>query len=88
MSESLRKALAVILRTDVRSVPSGGLTDGVWQLKESGLRSDLPSRIYCRLYIFTVAMWQWPGVRTMIRACCLNDEGGFGSHLECCRALC
>lgn len=63
-------------------------TDGVLQLKDAGFRSDLSAYIYSRLLMFTVAMWQCPGVGTVITACCLNDEGGFGSHLECCRALC
>lgn len=82
VSESLRKTLAVILKTDVRSVPSGGFNSR-WSL----FRSDSPACIYSKDYIFTV-VWQWPGARTLIKACCLNDEGGFGSHLECCRALC
>lgn len=61
--------------------------DGVRQLKESGLRSDLPVCIYSRQcsYCGRVAV-AW--CKTVSAACCLNDEGGFGRRLECCRALC
>lgn len=63
-SESLRKTLAVILRTDARSVPSEGF-DSRWSsaVKRICVRSDLPECIYSRQHL-TVAVWPWPGVRT------------------------
>lgn len=64
-------------------------TDGDCQLKRIWFKiRSFSMCIYSRLYIFTVAMWQWPGVRTAVWVCHFNDEGDFGSHLECCRALC
>lgn len=69
-----------------RCLAEDSTTDGAQLLKRS--RSSRLDPVSVRLYFSPVVLWQWPGERAVIRECCRNEEGGFGSHLECCRALC
>lgn len=52
-----------------------------WSLEVVRIWFLCESRVYRHVW-----QWQWPGDGTMIRLACLDDEGGFGSHLECRRA--
>lgn len=68
------------------------ITDGNLQLKESRWKTVPPKykkeRTYFYFSFFNGGHVAVIGVKSLIRLCCLNDKGGFGSHLGCYRAHC
>lgn len=85
-SGRLRKSLAAILSTDVRSV-LGGKFSSRWSfaVKKNLFWDQLFQHLSIALLIFTMAVWQWPGVRAVTGVCCLKEKGDLG---QCSNSLC